>query len=166
VIRTSVSAGTLDAAAVVGAYKNLANVERDFRSLKAIDFDLRPIYHRLDDRVRAHVLICMLAAYVVWHLRQAWAPLTFTDEDPPTPADPVAPARRSPSAIAKAHTRADVHRRPVRSFSAVLDHLANLTRNSTRIGGVSVDILATPTALQRRAFELIGATIPSRLTTT
>ncbi|MGH3610226.1 MAG: IS1634 family transposase [Pseudonocardiaceae bacterium] len=166
VIRTSVPAETLDAAAVVAAYKNLAKVERDFRSLKAIDLDLRPVYHRLEDRVRAHVLICMLAAYIVWHLRQAWAPLTFTDETPPTRADPVAPARRSPPATAKASRGTDRDRRPVRSFAGVLDHLATLTRNTTRIGGTSIDILATPTTLQRRAFELIGAPIPTRLTAT
>lgn len=164
VIRTSVCAESLDAAAAVGAYKNLANVERDFRSLKAIDLDLRPIYHRLSDRVRAHVLICMLAAYVVWHLRQAWAPLTFTDECPPTRSDPVAPALRSLGATAKASTGADNDRRPVRSFGGVLDHLATLTRNTTRIGATTVDILATPTELQRRAFELIGVPIPTRLT--
>lgn len=165
VIRTSVGASTLDAASVVGAYKNLAKVERDFRSLKAIDLDLRPIYHRLEDRVRAHVLICMLAAYVIWHLRKAWAPLTFTDEAPPARTDPVAPAVRSADAAAKASTGADTSKRPVRSFTAVLAHLGTLTRNTTRIGGISVDLLATPTTLQRRAFELIGAPIPTRLGT-
>lgn len=91
VIRTSVSEETLDAPSVVSTYKDLAKVERDFRNLKAIDLDLRPVYHRLEDRVRAHVLICMLAAHLAWHLRQAWAPLTFTDEAPPKRSDPVAP---------------------------------------------------------------------------
>src|SRR5262249_31537376 len=80
---------------VVGAYKNLKYVERDFRHLKSDDLDLRPVFHRLEDRVRAHVLICMLACYLTWHLRHAWAPLTFTDEQPPTPASPAAPAQRS-----------------------------------------------------------------------
>src|SRR6266545_3394154 len=98
VLRTSVPADTLDAAGVVGAYKNLANIERDFRSLKTDDLDLRPIYHRLEDRVRAHVLIAMLAAYLTWHLRKALAPLTFTDAHPPTHTDPVAPATRSAAA--------------------------------------------------------------------
>ncbi len=93
IIRTSVAAERLDTADTVEAYKNLAVVERDFRSLKAIDLDLRPIYHHLEHRVRAHVLICMLAAYVIWHLRQAWAPLCFTDETPPQRTDPVAPAQ-------------------------------------------------------------------------
>ena len=102
VIRTPVPADTLDAAGAVTAYKALSRLERDFRSIKADDLDLRPIFHRLEDRVRAHVLICMLACYLTWHLRQAWAPLTYTDEHPPQRANPVAPARRSPSADAKA----------------------------------------------------------------
>ena len=92
VVRTCVPAQRLDAGGVVEAYKGLKVVEADFRSLKAIDLDLRPVHHYLEDRVRAHVLICMLAAYVIWHLRQAWAPICFTDEDPPARTDPVAPA--------------------------------------------------------------------------
>ena len=95
-------AGDLDAAGVVTAYKNLKYVERDFRHIKSDDLDLRPVFHRLEKRVKGHVLICMLAAYLLWHLRQAWAPLTYTDEEPPVPASPVAPARRSASAHAKA----------------------------------------------------------------
>jgi hypothetical protein len=164
VIRTSVSARTLPAAGVVCAYKDLAKVERDFRNIKAIDLDLRPVYHRLEDRVRAHALICMLAAYVAWHLRQAWAPLTYTDENPPARTDPVAPARRSAAATTKASTRADDQARPVRSFAGILDHLATLTRNTTRIAGTTIDILATPTTLQRRAFELIGVAVPTTIT--
>lgn len=164
VIRTSVAAERLDAPGVVSAYKDLSKLERDFRNIKAIDLDLRPIYHRLEDRVRAHVLICMLAAYIAWHLRKAWAPLTFTDETPPARTDPVVPARRSASATAKASTRADDQGRPVRSFTGVLDHLATLTRNTTRIAGTTIDILATPTILQRRAFELIGTAIPTTIT--
>ena len=100
VLRTPVPAGQLDAPAVVTAYKNLSRVERDFRSIKSDDLDLRPVFHRLEERVKAHVLICMLAAYLTWHLRQAWAPLTFTDEDPPPPATrsppPAAPAMPRP----------------------------------------------------------------------
>jgi hypothetical protein len=164
VIRTSVAAERLDAPGVVSAYKDLSKVERDFRNIKAIDLDLRPIYHRSEDRVRAHVLICMLAAYIAWHLRKAWAPLTFTDEIPPARTDPVVPARRSASATAKASTRADDQGRPVRSFTGVLDHLATLTRNTTRIAGTTIDILATPTILQRQAFELIGTAIPTTIT--
>jgi len=81
----------MDAAKVVATYKSLVRVERDFRSLKAIDLDLRPIHHWIQTRVRAHVFICMLASYLTWHLRQAWAPLTFTDENRPEPIDPVSP---------------------------------------------------------------------------
>ena len=102
----------LDPAAVVTGYKNLANVERDFRIIKADDLDLRPIHHRLDDRVKAHVLICMLACYLVWHLRKAWAPMTFTDEHPPQRDNPVAPAQRSADADAKAATKHDPARQP------------------------------------------------------
>src|SRR5260221_10619819 len=102
VLRTSVPAGDLDPAGVVTAYKNLKYVERDFRHLKADDLDLRPIWHRLEERVKAHVLICMLGCYLTWHLRRAWAPLTFTDENPPPAADPLSPAQRSPGTQAKA----------------------------------------------------------------
>jgi hypothetical protein len=164
VIRTSVPVARLDPAGVVNAYKDLAKVERDFRNIKAIDLDLRPIYHHLEDRVRSHVLICMLAAYLTWHLRRAWAPLTFTDETPPERTDPVAPSRRSPAATTKASTGVDVKRRPVRSFTGILDHLATLTRNTTRIAGTTIDILATPTTIQHRAFELLDAPIPTTLT--
>ena len=102
VLRTPVPADELDAAAVVTAYKNLKYVERDFRHIKSDDLDLRPVFHHLEEPVRAHVLICMLACYLVWHLRRAWAPLTFTDQDPPAPGNPVAPARRSAAAQANA----------------------------------------------------------------
>ena len=129
VLRTSVPATELDPAAVVESYKNLAHVERDFRSIKTDDLDLRPIHHRLDERVRAHVLICLLACYLVWHLRKAWAPLTFTDEHPPRRDNPVAPAQRSPEAHAKASTQHDADGNPLRSFRGLLDHLASLTRN-------------------------------------
>src|SRR3984885_13380061 len=98
VLRTPVPAGELAAAAVVTAYKNLKYVERDFRHIKSDDLDLRPVFHRLEERVKAHVLICMLACYLTWHLRRAWAPLTYTDQDPPAKDNPVAPARRSPAA--------------------------------------------------------------------
>ena len=125
----------MDAAKVVATYKSLARVERDFRSIKAIDLDLRPIHHWTQDRVRAHVFICMLASYLVWHLRQAWAPLTFTDENRPEAADPVAPAQRSKDADAKAATKTTTDELPARSFTALLDHLATLTRNHLRVAG-------------------------------
>ncbi len=162
VLRTSVPATDLDAAAVVAGYKNLAHVERDFRILKVDDLDLRPIHHRLTDRVKAHVLICLLACYLVWHLRQAWAPMTFTDEHPPQRDNPVAPAQRSPTAQTKASTHHDQSGNPLRSFGGLLDHLATLTRNQIRFTTTSTEVpmLAEATADQRRAFQLLGAPIP------
>ena len=165
VIRTPVPAAELDAPAVVTAYKNLKYVERDFRHIKADDLDLRPVFHRLEERVRAHVLICMLACYLTWHLRQAWAPLTFTDEDPPAQDNPVTPARRSAAAQAKASCQHDPAGQPYRSFRGLLEHLATLTRNQVRFTGtrVTVPMLTEPTSAQRQAFDLIGAPIPLTL---
>ena len=165
VLRTPVPAAELDAAAVVTAYKNLKYVERDFRHIKSDDLDLRPVFHRLEERVKAHVLICMLACYLTWHLRRAWAPLTFTDQDPPAPANPVAPARRSAAAQAKASGQHDPAGHPYHSFRGLLEHLATLTRNQVRYTGTQVTIamLAEPTPAQRQAFELIGAPIPLTL---
>jgi hypothetical protein len=166
VIRTTIGPEQMDAAKVVATYKSLARVERDFRSLKAIDVDLRPIHHYTESRVRAHVFICMLAAYLVWHLRQAWAPLTFTDENRPEAADPVAPAQRSQGADAKAATKTTTDDIPARSFTAMLDHLATLTRNHLRVTGhdeSGFDLLAVPTPSQRRAFDLLDAPIPLTL---
>jgi Transposase DDE domain len=166
VIRTTVGPEQMDAAKVVATYKSLARVERDFRSLKAIDLDLRPIHHYTETRVRAHVFICMLASYLIWHLRQAWAPLTFTDEHRPDPLDPVAPARRSQGADAKAATKTTTDDLPATSFTALLGHLATLTRNHLRVAGhdeTGFDLLATPTPTQRRAFELLSAPIPLTL---
>jgi hypothetical protein len=162
VLRTTVPADQLDAAGVVIGYKNLAHIERDFRIIKADDLDLRPIHHRLDDRVRAHVLICMLACYLIWHLRKAWAPMTFTDEHPPTRDNPVAPAQRSAGADAKASTGHDAQGNPLRSFRGLLAHLATLTRNQIRYTDTDTEIpmLTDPTPDQRRAFTLIGAPIP------
>jgi hypothetical protein len=167
VIRTSVPAEQMNPAKVVATYKSLARVERDFRSLKTIDLDLRPIHHHTDTRVRAHVFICSLAAYLVWHLRQAWAPLTFTDQNPPEPTDPVAPARRSAAADRKAATKTTTDDLPARSFTSLLDHLATLTRNEIRFLAVEnqpvIDQLALPTPTQRRAFELLAQPIPLTL---
>ena len=151
VLRTPVPAAELDAPGVVTAYKNLKHVERDFRHIKSDDLDLRPVFHRLEERVKAHVLICMLACYLTWHLRQAWAPLTFTDQDPPAPDNPVAPARRSAAAQAKASAQHDPAGRPYRSFRGLLEHLATLTRNQVRFAGASatVPMLTEPTSTQR-----------------
>ena len=163
VIRTCVPATALDAAATVAAYKNLAFVERDFRSIKADDLDLRPIWHRLQDRVRGHVLVCMLACYLAWHLRKAWAPLTFTDEHPPVRADPVAPARRSPTAQAKAARKTNISGQRMRSLRDLLDHLGTLRRDTITIAGQTLDKLTSPTPTQRRAFELLQTPIPLTL---
>src|SRR5580692_10064629 len=162
VLRTPVPAAEMDAAAVVTAYKNLKYAERDFRHIKSDDLDLRPVFHRLGERVRAHVLICMLACYLVWHLRRAWAPLTFTDEQPPGQGNPVTPARRSTAAQAKASGQHDAAGQPYYSFRGLLEHLATLTRNQVRYAGTDVTIamLAEPTPAQRHAFELLGLSIP------
>jgi hypothetical protein len=165
VIRTPVPATELDAAGTVTAYKNLKYAERDFRHIKSDDLDLRPVFHRLEKRVKGHVLICMLAAYLTWHLRQAWAPLTYTDEEPPVQANPVTPARRSASAETKASRQHDHNGRPYRSFTGLLAHLGTLTRNELRFAGTpaTVPVLAEPTSQQRQAFDLIGTAIPLTL---
>jgi len=167
VIRTTIGPEQMDAAKVVATYKSLARVERDFRSLKAIDLDLRPIHHWNETRVRAHVFICMLASYLVWHLRQAWAPLTFTDENRPEAADPVAPAQRSHAADAKAATKTTTNELPATNFTTLLDHLGCLARVDLHYGdndtGPTVPTLAEPTPTQRRAFELLGVPIPLTL---
>jgi hypothetical protein len=149
VLRTPIPAGDLDAPGVVTAYKNLKYVERDFRHIKSDDLDLRPVFHRLEERVRSHVLICMLACYLTWHLRRAWAP-----------------ARRSAAAQAKASRQHDPTGRPYRSFRGLLDHLATLTRNQVRFAGAqaTIPMLTEPTSAQREAFHLLGTTIPLTLT--
>ncbi len=138
------------------------HVERDFRRITSDDLDLRPIFHRLEERVQAHVLICMLACYLTWHLRKAWAPLTFTDQTPPAPASPVAPARRSAAAQAKASYQYDQAGQPYYSFRGLLGHLATLTRNQVRFAGAraTVSMLTEPTSAQREAFHLLGVPIP------
>jgi hypothetical protein len=165
VLRTPVPASELDAPGVVTAYKNLKYVERDFRHIKADDLDLRPVFHHLEERVRAHVLICMLACYLTWHLRRAWAPLTFTDQQPPAPGNPVAPAQRSAAAQAKASGQYDSAGQPYRSFRGLIEHLATMTRNQVRFAGTSatVPMLAEPTGTQREAFRLLGVPIPLTL---
>jgi hypothetical protein len=165
VLRTPVPASQLGAASVVTAYKNLKYAGRDFRHIKADDLDLRPVFHRLEKRVKGHVLVCMLAAYLTWHLRKAWAPLTYTDEEPPAQPDPVAPAKRSEAAQAKASAQHDENGRPYRSFRGLLAHLATLTRNQVRFPGTpaTIPVLSEPTSEQRQAFDLIGAPIPLAL---
>ena len=163
VIRTPLPADKPGAPATVTAYKNLSRVERDFRLIKADDLDLRPIHHWLEDRVRAHVLICTLAAYLTWHLRKALASLTYTDEQPPQPRNPVAPARRPAHANAKAAAHSTADGQILHSFRGLIDHLATLTRATITIGAASFEKISDPTPVQRRAFDLIGAPIPLAL---
>jgi Transposase DDE domain len=162
VIRTSVPAAGLSSDEAVLAYKRLAQVERAFRSLKSVDLKVRPIHHRLEQRVRAHLLLCMLAYYVEWHMRQALAPMLFDDDDPAAAAaartSVVAPAQRSPSAQRKAITKLTADEAPVHSFRTILSDLATLAKNrivpSTK-DSVPFDLVTTPTALQQRAFDLL-----------
>lgn len=166
VIRSAVAAGTMDAPQLVRHYKGLAEVERAFRSLKTVDLKIRPIHHRLETRVRAHILLCMLAYYVEWHLRHAWRELLFADEDQAAKAerDPVAPARRSPAAEHKVHQRTLADGSPVHSLRTLLDELATQVRNTCRTVGTAaaptfeLTTLANPT--QRRAMELVEALSP------
>src|SRR6266540_2207701 len=163
VIRTSVRQDILDAAGAVTAYKNLKHVERDFRITKADDLDLRPIHHYLADRVRGHVLICMLACYLTWHLRAALAELTFTDQHIPAPADPVTPAQRSDQAKAKDAAKHTPGGLPVTSHQDLLAHLATLTRQVIIFAGQRIQRLTTPTPVQARAFQLLGTPVPLTL---
>lgn len=160
VVRTSVGPDRLDSAAVVETYKRLSAVERDFRALKGDDLAVRPIFHWRPDRVRAHLFLCFLAAYVRWHLEAAWAPLLFRDEAPPPRTDPVAPRGRSAGALAKERD----HRTPdglrAGSFATLMGELATLTRNRVVPAGAderaAFELPSEPTPLQARAFELIG----------
>ncbi len=155
VLRTSVTAAALDATDVVRAYKQLKEVEKAFRTLKG-PLELRPIHHRLEDRVRAHVFLCMLAYYLAWHLRQAWKPLLFDDEQPPLQTDPVAKARRSPQAEQKARSKRTITGERCHSLPTLLDELATRTRNTIHLhGGRSFDQLTQPTPTQARALALI-----------
>jgi transposase len=162
IIRTSVPAARMDAPDCVRNYKALANVERAFRSLKTVDLKVRPIHHRTADRVRAHILLCMLAYYVEWHMREAWRELMFADTDQQAKAtrDPVAPAKRSAAALAKAanHTLADGT--AVHSFASLLAELATIVRDTCRTPGAGPDtptfnVVTTPNEKQKRALELI-----------
>ena len=160
VVRTSVPAERLGTSAVVETYKRLSAVERDFRALKGDDLAVRPIFHWREDRVRAHLFVCFLGAYVRWHLEAAWAPLLYRDEAPRVRTDPVAPPERSVEALAKERN----HRTPdglrAGSFATLLAELATLTRNRVVPVGAderaAFDLPSEPTPLQARAFELIG----------
>jgi len=162
IIRTSVAAARMDAPDCVRNYKALANVERAFRSLKTMDLKVRPIHHRLADRVRAHILLCMLAYYVEWHMREAWRELMFADPDQQAKAtrDPVAPAKRSAAASAKAARLRLDDGTPVHSFATLLADLATIARNTCRTPNAGAtaptfEILTTPNPKQQRALDLL-----------
>jgi hypothetical protein len=156
ILRTSLPDTDLDAGDVVRAYKNLEQAETAFGSLKGPDLQIRPIHHYLDDRVKAHVLICMLAYYLTWHLKAAWQPLLFSDEHRPVSPDPVAKAVRSTSAQEKAQTKRTSTGQPAHSYRTLLAELATQTQNTTRLHGhtSTFEKLTQPTALQAQALNL------------
>jgi transposase len=159
VIRTSVPSETLSSEKVVERYKELSDVERAFRSMKSVDLKIRPIYHYLADRVRAHVFLCMLAYYVEWHMRRALAPLLFDDEDPQAAQaarqNVVSPAARSPQAKSKDALKRTTDGMPVHSFQTLLQDLATLTLNEVRVKEQTTQMLAAATPVQLRALQLL-----------
>lgn len=166
VIRTDVPESELSAESAIRSYKGLSTVERAFRSYKTVDLHVRPIYHQLPERVRAHVFLCMLAYYVEWHMRQKLAPILFDDEEPEVGqaqrASIVAPAERSPSAQLKANTRCTADGLPIQSFATLLENLATLNKNRLQLK-ISVAPafykLTSPTPLQQKTFALLGVTV-------
>jgi len=166
VIRTSVNKEVLSSRQVVASYKSLSNVERAFRSLKTVDLQVRPIHHRLPDRVRSHILLCVLAYYVEWHMRQLLAPILFDDDDKPQAqaarASIVAPAQRSAAARLKAHTGHTAEGMKVHSFPTLLGDLATIVKNRIQPKEQNIaafDMLTQPTAVQQRALDLLGVSV-------
>jgi transposase len=164
VIRTSLPEERMSAEDTVRSYKQLSMVERAFRSFKTLNLEIRPIHHRLEPRVRAHIFLCMLAYYVMWHMLQAWRPLLFCDEDLQArqTRDPVAPAKRSNAALQKAHSKTLEDGSEVHSFHTLLKHLSGIVRNVCRIPGAppdapTFDVVTTPSAKQQRAYQLLEA---------
>lgn len=166
VIRTSVPRDQLSAETTVEAYKALSKVERAFRSYKSGDLEVRPIYHRAEDRVRAHVFLCMLAYYVEWHMRQDLAPILFDDHDPAggraQRRSIVAPAQRSPAAQAKVRRRRTEDGLPVHSFQSLLLDLRTVAKHRVSVAGARFDRITQPTPLQAHAFELLGVALHPR----
>lgn len=166
IVRTSLPEERMSPEDAVRNYKSLANVERAFRSMKTVDLLVRPIHHRTEERVRAHIFLCMLAYYVQWHMTQAWRPLTFADEDQEakTTRDPVAPAKRSDEALAKAALKTTQDDEPVHSFRSLLEHLGSLVRNHcTRDSKLDLPPLvidSTPTDYQQKALDLLKEITP------
>ncbi len=162
VIRTSLPAERMSAEETVRSYKRLTQVERAFRSLKTVDLQIRPIHHRREHRVRAHIFLCMLAYYVLWHMLEAWRPLLFCDEDQhaKTTRDAVAPATRSEAALRKVHSRTLDDGSEVHSFHTLLTLLSGIVRNVCRVPGApsdapTFDVVTTPSATQQRAYQLL-----------
>jgi len=162
VVRTSVEKKSMDTDQAVRSYKQLSNVERAFRCLKSVDLMVRPIWHHLEARVRAHIFLCVLAYYVQWHMIEAWRPLLFADEDQQAKAsrDPVAPAKRSEAAMQKVHTKHLDDGSPVHSFRTMLKHLGKIVRNTCRLpnaGPEAPTFYKTTTAnpKQQQALDLL-----------
>ncbi len=170
IIRTSVKAARMDAPTCVRTYKSLSQVERAFRSIKTMDLKVRPIHHRLEGRVRAHIFLCMLAYYVEWHMRQAWAPVMFADEDQAAKLvrDPVAPAKRSEAAMKKVNSRTLDDGTPTHSFQTLLCEMQTIVRNTCRTQNSTnsasdapmFQITTTQNEKQKRALELISQIKP------
>ena len=160
VIRTSVPKKQMSSAEAVRSYKALAEVERAFRSMKTIDLHIRPIHHRLENRVRAHIFLCMLAYYVEWHMREAWRELMFADEDLERKKhrDPVAAAERSEAALEKVATRKLKDGSPVHSFRTLLEDLSTIVRNTCEAragnkGGSTFQMTTLPNPAQQLALN-------------
>jgi transposase len=167
VVRSSVSTETMDTDQTVRSYKLLSNVEHAFRCFKSVDLMVRPIHHRLEDRVRAHIFLCMLAYYVQWSMTEAWRPLLFADEDQESKAsrDPVAPAKRSDAALRKVHTKQLDDNSVVHSFRTLLDNLARIVSNTCRCPGSGAETpmftkTTMPNAQQQRALNLLQTISP------
>ena len=164
VLRTALAPNRMDAPEVVRSYKSLSDVERAFRSMKTVDLKVRPIHHRLAERVRSHIFLCMLAYYVEWHMVQAWRGLLFADEDQAAKRtrNPVAPAKRSESALRKVHTRILPDSTPVHSFQTLLCELSTIVRNTCRVpataqGDATFQVTTQPNSTQQRALALLKA---------
>jgi len=157
VLRTNLTDDTLTSTDVVRSYKQLAHAERAFRTLKSPELEIRPIRHRREDRVRAHAFLCLLAYYLEWHLRAAWEPLLFTDEQPPLHTDPVAKAERSPAAKRKASTHKTTNGDTCHSFTSLLTELALIVRNTNRVRGnqATFDTVTDTNPTQARALQLL-----------
>ncbi len=157
ILRTSLNAEACSGPDIVRSYKQLSQVERAFRTLKSVDLEIRPIHHYREQRVRAHVLLAMLAYYIEWHLREAWAELLFKDEEPPITGDPVSKAQRSARAERKASRQRTEDGRIVHSFKSLMNELALRTRNTTRIGNTEATFvhLTKPTPIQEHALRLV-----------